>query len=101
MRPIVVPVNFAANAANAARYAADIALNIGADLHLIYVFQIPTSIGEVPMPESVFDEMRDSGQELLDDLKTALSKKQQAGSGSPRIWRSAASKQRSKPSANS
>jgi len=75
MRSIVVPVNFSANSANAARYAADLALTIGADVNLIYVFQIPTSVAEVPMPESVFDEMRDSGLELLEDLKTTLCKR--------------------------
>lgn len=75
MRSIVVPVNFAANATNAARYAADMALTIGAEVHLIYVFQISSSMAEVPMPESVYDELRDSGLELLDDLKTELSKR--------------------------
>lgn len=75
MRSIVVPVNFAPNAANAARYAADIALAIGADLHLIYVFQIPASASEVPLPESVFDTMRDGGYEMLNDLQTELSKR--------------------------
>lgn len=75
MRSIVVPVNFAPNAANAARYAADIALAIGADLHLIYVMQIPASVSEVPLPDSVFDTMRDSGYELLTDLQTELTKR--------------------------
>lgn len=75
MRSIVVPVNFAPNATNAAHYAADLALTIGAELHLIYVFQIPTSLAEVPVPESVFNEMRDSGLELLDDLKTGLTQR--------------------------
>lgn len=75
MRSIVVPVNFAPNAANAARYAADIALAIGANLHLIYVMQIPASVSEVPLPESVFDTMRDSGYELLTDFQTKLTKR--------------------------
>ncbi|HEV2483052.1 MAG TPA: universal stress protein [Puia sp.] len=75
MRSIVAPVNFAPNAANAARYAADIALAIGADLHLIYVLQIPSSASEVPVPESAFDAMRDSGYELLNDLQVQLTKR--------------------------
>lgn len=75
MRSIVVPVNFAPNAANAARYAADIALAIGADLHLIYVMQIPASVSELPLPESVYDSMRDSGYELLTDLQAELTKR--------------------------
>lgn len=75
MRSIVVPVNFAPNSANAARYAADLALAIGADLHLINIFQIPVSVAEVPMPESVFDELRDSGLEMVDNLKTTLTER--------------------------
>jgi nucleotide-binding universal stress UspA family protein len=75
MRSIVVPVNFAPNAANAARYAADIALSIGADIHLIYVFQIPTSVSEVPLPDSVFESLRDNGYELLNTLQTELTKR--------------------------
>lgn len=75
MRSIVVPVNFAPNAVNAARYAADIALATGADLHLIYVFQIPASVAVVPLPDSVFETMRDSGYELLNNLQTELTKR--------------------------
>jgi len=75
MRSIVVPVNFSPNAANAARYGADIALAIGADLHLIYVMPIPASVSEVPLPESVFDTLRDSGYELLRDLQGELTKR--------------------------
>jgi nucleotide-binding universal stress UspA family protein len=72
MRSIVVPVNFTANSANAARYAADLALVVGADIHLIHVFQIPVSVSEVPMPESVFEELRDNGIELLAGLQAEL-----------------------------
>jgi nucleotide-binding universal stress UspA family protein len=72
MHSIVVPVNFSANSANAARYAADTARAIGADIHLLHVFEIPVSVSEVPMPESVFQELRDAGFELLSRLQTAL-----------------------------
>lgn len=75
MRSIVVPVNFAPSSANAARYAADLALAIGADIYLINVFQIPVSLAEVPMPQSVFDEVRDSGLELVENLKTELTER--------------------------
>ncbi len=68
MRSIVVPVNFSANSANAARYAADPGMAIGADIHLVHVFQIPASVPVVPMPESVFKELRDSGIEMLAGL---------------------------------
>jgi nucleotide-binding universal stress UspA family protein len=74
MHSIVVPVNFTANSANAARYAADMARAIGAEIHLINVFELPVSMSEVPMPESVFQELRDDGFELLSGLQTELTK---------------------------
>ena len=72
MRSIVVPVNFSASSANAARYAADLGMAIGADIHLVHVSQIPASVSVVPMPESVFKELRDSGIEMLAGLQTEL-----------------------------
>jgi nucleotide-binding universal stress UspA family protein len=72
MRSIVVPVNFTVNSATAARYAADLAVAIKADIHLIYVFQPPVSAAEVPLPESVYEDMRDSGAELLSELSDVL-----------------------------
>lgn len=74
MRTIVVPVNFTANSAYAARYAADLAAAIKADIHLIYVFQPPVSAAEIPLPESVYEEMRDSGLDLLKELSDDLIK---------------------------
>jgi nucleotide-binding universal stress UspA family protein len=75
MRTILIPVNFAPNAANAARYAADIALATGAGLHLLHVFQIPASVSEIPLPESVYTTMRDNGLELLNHLQTELTRR--------------------------
>jgi nucleotide-binding universal stress UspA family protein len=72
MSSIVVPVNFSQNSANAARYAADLALVIGADVHLLYVFQLPVSMSEVPMPEAAYDSFRDSGLDLLNRLTEEL-----------------------------
>ncbi len=72
MRSIVVPVNFSPNSANAARYAADLGMAIGVDIHLINVFEIPVSLSEVPMPESVFQELRESCTEQLDELRAEL-----------------------------
>ena len=72
MSSIVVPVNFSANSANAARYATDLAFAMGADIHLLYVFQLPVSLSEVPMPETAFDNLRNSCLELLSDLQQEL-----------------------------
>ena len=72
MKPIVVPVNFSENSANAARYAADLALSIGAEVQLLYIFQIPMSMSEVPMPEQAFEDLQGSGREMLDNLSHEL-----------------------------
>lgn len=68
MRTIVAPVNFSPISANAARYAADLALATKADLHLYYVLQLPVSVAEFPINDYVFNEMRESGVEALESL---------------------------------
>jgi nucleotide-binding universal stress UspA family protein len=75
MKPIVVPVNFSNNSSNAARYAVDLALAIGADLRLVYVLEFPATVTELPMPEYVFEEMQRSGQILLQTLTDELVKR--------------------------
>jgi nucleotide-binding universal stress UspA family protein len=75
MKPIVVPVNFSANSEHAARYAADLALSIGAEVRLLYIFQIPMSMSEVPMPESAFEDLQDSGEQMLSTLAHELSRR--------------------------
>ncbi|HLZ89081.1 MAG TPA: universal stress protein [Puia sp.] len=82
MKSIVVPVNYTPNSANAARYAADLALSIGADIHLFHTFQVPMSIAEVPMPEPVFDELQNNGLDLLKNLSAELVNR---GSGRIRV----------------
>src|SRR5690349_12307689 len=77
MPVILVPVNFSANSNNAAHYAAGLALATGCSIHLLYIFQIPMSISEVPMPETVFEELQGAGLDQLKDLSAALVK--QAG----------------------
>jgi nucleotide-binding universal stress UspA family protein len=72
MRKIVVPVSFAANARAAARYAADVALAIGAELDLVHVVQGPHAYARQSMPGFLFEELRDSGYLLLQDLSLEL-----------------------------
>lgn len=68
MKKIVVPVNFSASSDNAARYAADMALAIHAELHLVHFVQVPVSTADFPMNEYVFSEMEQSGTEGLNQL---------------------------------
>jgi nucleotide-binding universal stress UspA family protein len=72
MRSIVVPVNFTENSGNAARYAADMALAIDADIHLIHVFQLPLTTAEFPIPDVTIEEMQRNGLQLLTGLKEEL-----------------------------
>lgn len=75
MKTIVVPVNFSDNSSNAARYAADMALAIEAQLKLIYVVEPPISAAEVPLPNYVFEEMQRGGEILLSSLADELTKR--------------------------
>jgi len=72
MRPIVVPVNFSANSYNAARYAADMALAVEGDIHLIYVLQLPLTTAEFPIPDIAIEETRRDALTMLNGLKEEL-----------------------------
>jgi nucleotide-binding universal stress UspA family protein len=65
MKSIVVPVDFSTCSANAARYAADLALAIKADLHLIHVILVPVTAAELNMTESVYRDFHVSQSRRL------------------------------------
>jgi len=71
MRPLLVPVNNTDNSANAARYAADMALAIDGELHLLHVVRIPVMPAEAPVGY-VFDQLEKEGRALLDRLSVEL-----------------------------
>ncbi|HTR31535.1 MAG TPA: universal stress protein [Puia sp.] len=71
MKPIVVPVDFTANAINAAHYAADVALAAQTDIHLLHVFEVPVVPAEAPVG-CLFDEMEKNARDLLDSLSADL-----------------------------
>lgn len=75
MRTIIVPASFDANAANAARYAGDIALATGAEIRLVHVIHAPNIFALHPMPDHLFKELQNSGYQLLNSLRTELSKR--------------------------
>jgi nucleotide-binding universal stress UspA family protein len=72
MKSIIVPVNFSPNAANAARYAVDMALALEADVYLFHALQMPVTASELPLPDYAFEEMQKGGQELLENLSQEL-----------------------------
>lgn len=71
MRSILVPVDFSDNAANAARYAADMALAIEADLHLLHIVQVPPTPAEAPVGY-VFEQLEENSRALLESLSQEL-----------------------------
>jgi nucleotide-binding universal stress UspA family protein len=75
MKTIVVPINFSSYAANGARYAADLAKAIQADLHLIHVIEVPVNSAELMMTQSVYEEMVESADIALKQLQFELTKR--------------------------
>jgi nucleotide-binding universal stress UspA family protein len=75
MKSIVVPVNFSPCAANAARYAADLAQAIHADLHLIHVLEVPVNSAELMMTPYLYEEMVESADIALKQLQFELTKR--------------------------
>jgi len=67
MKTIIVATDFSAAARNAAAYAAEMALAIQADLHLLHVYQLPVVYGEVPVPMNI-----EQWQQDAEDSLTAL-----------------------------
>lgn len=72
MRNIIATVDFSESSNNAARYAADMAAAVGAELHLVHVLDFQAIHPEVPVPDYVLDEVRNSGLNSLEDLAAGL-----------------------------
>lgn len=72
MKSIVVPVNFTESSSNAARYAADMALAVQGELHLVHIVQLPVTPAEIPGPDIIFDELQRNGEASLLSLKKEL-----------------------------
>jgi nucleotide-binding universal stress UspA family protein len=75
MKSIVVPINFSPCATNAARYAADLAQAIHADLHLIHILQVPVNSAELTMNQYLYDQMVESADIALKQLQFELTKR--------------------------
>jgi nucleotide-binding universal stress UspA family protein len=71
MKTILVATDFSPAAFNAAKYAADMANVIQADIFLLHVFQLPISYSEVPLTVTEGDMMREA-EIAMDDLKEKL-----------------------------
>lgn len=74
MKTIIVATDFSSCSINAAEYATELALSIGAEMHLFHFYEIPIGASEIPsafdfhaMEQSAKDEMKN----LSDRLSTA------------------------------
>jgi nucleotide-binding universal stress UspA family protein len=75
MKSIVVPINFSPCASNAAQYAADLAVAIHADLHLIHVIQVPATSAEITMTQYLYESMVESAGVSLKELQVELTRR--------------------------
>lgn len=74
MKSIIVPVNFSRCSENAGDYALDLAMAIGAEVHLIHVVQA-TASADMVMTEYVYQEMVDTATINLKSLQDTLKKR--------------------------
>jgi len=74
MRPLIVPVNFSECASCAARYAADLALAIDGELHLINVVEYAYTSPDLVMSEDVYGVMLDSANIYIKEMQADLTK---------------------------
>ena len=72
MKTLIVPTDFSPAAINAMNYAADMALQIKADLTLLNVYQIPVAVTDTPLAFISVDELRESAERQLEEARKGL-----------------------------
>jgi nucleotide-binding universal stress UspA family protein len=72
MKIIVAPTDFSSISLNAVNYAADMAIELKAELRLLHVCQVPTGLGDIPIPASQFKEMMNDAEERMSVLKKEI-----------------------------
>ena len=72
MKTIIVPTDFSPAALNATNYAADMALAIKANILLFHAYQLPLSVSDTPIVLLSVEELRDSAESKLAQLKRDL-----------------------------
>lgn len=72
MKTLLVPTDFSPVSINAMNYATDLALSIQANILLLHVYQVPLTITEVPVANVSIEEMRDSSEIQLRELKESI-----------------------------
>ena len=72
MKTIIVPTDFSPTAINAMNYAADMATEINASLHLLHIYQVPIAITDAPLVMVSVDELKEGAEQKLASLKEGL-----------------------------
>jgi len=75
MKTIIVPTEFTAASQDAVQFAVDMALHIHATILLLHVYQVPVVISEVPVSPLTTDEIKNTSEEKLAELKEEIDKK--------------------------
>lgn len=65
MKTIIIATDFSSVAENAAHYGADMAAALGAQIHLLYVYNIATSYYEVPLAWNLTDMTKEGEEKIL------------------------------------
>lgn len=72
MKKILVPVDFSSTSENAASYAAQLSIEIHAELILLHVYQYPVLLGDVPYPVEAYAQIADDAEKSLGELAEKL-----------------------------
>ncbi|HEY9362779.1 MAG TPA: universal stress protein [Chitinophagaceae bacterium] len=72
MKIIIAPTDFSTSSTSATHYAAHMAVELGAALHLLHVYQVPVAVSDVPVVLVSVDQLKTNAEEQLVQLKTEL-----------------------------
>lgn len=72
MKTLIVSTDFSPTAINAMNYAADMAIQINADILLFYVYQVPVTVSEVPLVLLSLDELKEQAEAKIKKAKQDL-----------------------------
>ena len=72
MKTILIATDFSPVAHNAMNYGVDLAKSIGHSVTLVHVYQVPVAFADGPMVLVSVDDLRNSAQKQLEQLKSDL-----------------------------
>ncbi len=77
MKTILAPTDFTKPSLNAVNYAADLAVELNARLILVNVIEVPMIASEIPVSESVFENMMSLATSDLEELGSVINQRTQ------------------------